>query len=84
MADEPGCSESLHELYTFLDGELTIERRTAIRTHLDGCSPCGERYDFEAELRIVIQQRCREQVPDALKQRVLDALRAVDPGGQTI
>lgn len=78
MTDEPGCSESLHELYTFLDGELTIERRVAIESHLDGCSPCGERYDFEAELRVVIQECCREQVPEALKQRVLDAIRDAD------
>ena len=82
MADEPGCSESLHELYTFLDGELTVERRVAIQQHLDDCPPCGERYDFEAELRIVVQEKCREQVPEHLKQRVLDALRAVDPGGE--
>ena len=78
MADEPGCSESLHELYLFLDGELTVERRLAIKTHLDDCSPCGEKYDFEAELRVVIQQKCQEQVPEALKQRVFDAIRALD------
>jgi len=78
VADEPGCSESLHELYLFLDGELTVERRLAIQTHLDGCSPCGEQYDFEAELRVVVQQRCREQVPESLKQRVFDALRALE------
>ena len=77
MADQPDCSESLHELYTFLDGELTIERRVAIQRHLDGCSPCGEVYDFEAELKVVVQQRCREQVPEHLKARVAEALRAL-------
>jgi mycothiol system anti-sigma-R factor len=83
VSDEPGCSESLHELYTFLDGELTVDRRVAIEHHLDGCSPCGERYDFEAELRIVIKERCREQVPDALKARVLAAIRDLQ-GGQSV
>jgi mycothiol system anti-sigma-R factor len=84
VADQPDCSESLHELYTFLDGELTVERRVAIQAHLDGCSPCGERYDFEAELRLVVQHRCQEQVPETLKQRVFDALQQLDPGADTV
>ena len=28
-----------------------------IQHHLDGCAPCFEAYDFEAELRIVIAQQ---------------------------
>ena len=68
------CSDALAELYTFLDGELTDDRRSAIREHLDDCTPCFEAFDFEAELRIVIQQRCREEVPDDLRQRILAVL----------
>ena len=84
VGGSPGdCADSLKELYTFLDGELTDERRVAIQTHLDGCSPCGERYDFEAELRVVIQRRCKEQVPESLKQRVFEALRQADAEGST-
>ena len=30
-----------------------------------------------AELKVVVQQRCREQVPESLKARVADALRAL-------
>lgn len=76
--DHGNCDEALHELYSFLDGELTDESRTRIRTHLDDCSPCLEVFDFEAELRIVIKQKCREQVPDALRQRIFDSLGAAD------
>ena len=71
------CSESIQELYTFLDGELTIERRRHIELHLDGCQDCYEAFDFEAELRIVISTRCREEVPDQLRARVADALREI-------
>lgn len=70
------CEESLHELYNFLDGELTEERRAAIQRHLDGCQPCAEPYDFEAELRQVIRRKCQEQVPDSLVEKVLKALEA--------
>ena len=72
---EGDCAESLKELYSFLDGELTPDRRTHIKAHLDDCLPCYEAFDFEAELRIVVSAKCREQVPDDLRTRVADALR---------
>ena len=68
------CENALHELYGYLDGELTDERRAAIQHHLDGCQPCAEPYDFEAELREVIRRKCQEQVPDSLMAKVRAAL----------
>jgi mycothiol system anti-sigma-R factor len=80
MGDQPkgDCAESLKELYTFLDGELTVERRVHIQAHLEGCQDCYEAFDFEAELRMVVSTRCREEVPDQLRARVADALRACE------
>ena len=74
-AGDANCQEALAELYTYLDGELTIERRTLIRTHLDLCLPCGDRYTFETELRQVVSMRCQESVPESLRLRIADALR---------
>ena len=68
------CQDALHELYGYLDGELTDDRRAAIHRHLDGCQPCAEPYDFEAELREVVRRKCQEQVPDRLMAKVRDAL----------
>jgi mycothiol system anti-sigma-R factor len=68
------CDDALHELYGFIDGELTVERRIAIQHHLDDCPPCYEAFDFEAELRVVIARKCTEKVPDALKDRIARAL----------
>ncbi|HUC36604.1 MAG TPA: mycothiol system anti-sigma-R factor [Acidimicrobiales bacterium] len=68
------CNETLHTLYTYLDGELTDDRRQEIKRHLDECPPCFEAFDFEAELRVVIAQRCKDHVPDTLRQRVHEAL----------
>lgn len=68
------CQEALQELYTFLDGELTVEKRESIRVHLDGCNPCLGAYDFEAELRMVISAKCKEPVPETLKDKILRAL----------
>ncbi|WP_208027582.1 mycothiol system anti-sigma-R factor [Rhabdothermincola sediminis] len=71
------CNEALRELYVFLDGELTEERRSVIARHLDDCNPCLEVFDFEAELRLVIQQKCREKVPPELRQRIEETLRSL-------
>ena len=82
MADG-NCDDALHELYGFLDGELTVERRTKIQRHLDDCPPCYEAFDFEAELRIVIARKCTEQVPDSLKERIAQALAQEGETGRT-
>jgi mycothiol system anti-sigma-R factor len=68
------CADSLHELYTFLDGELTDDKRSTIHQHLEDCSPCLEAFDFEAELRTVIARRCHDEVPESLRQRIADSL----------
>jgi mycothiol system anti-sigma-R factor len=68
------CEEALHELYHFLDGELTDDRRRLISSHLDGCSTCLGVFDFEVELRRVISQRCRDSVPDGLRERIARAI----------
>ena len=64
------CEEALQELYHFLQGELTEERRSLINGHLDGCTTCLGAFDFEAELRRVVAERCRETVPEHLRLRI--------------
>lgn len=70
------CRETLQELYGYLDGELTEEGRDHIRSHLDDCSPCLAAFDFQAELRMVVRNRCVDRVPDALRERIARALEA--------
>ncbi|MGH9129480.1 MAG: mycothiol system anti-sigma-R factor [Acidimicrobiales bacterium] len=92
LAHEPGpegeedCSEVVHRLYHFLDGELTEERRSVIRHHLDDCGPCLEAFDFEAELRQVVASRCRDRVPDRLLDRVAAAIQheQASPGPEMV
>jgi len=72
------CQEAIATLYTFLDGELTVDRRQAIQRHLDECSPCFDAFGFESELKAVIARKCRDDVPESLRRRVAEALRAED------
>lgn len=68
------CDEAVHQLYHYLDGELTDERRLVISLHLDDCRSCADAAGFEAELRSVIANRCRDRVPEDLKARIADAI----------
>ncbi len=71
------CLESLKELYVFIDGELTEERRVIIRSHLDECGGCVEAFDFEVELRQVVSKCCSETVvPEHLRQRIALAIES--------
>ena len=68
------CREALHRIYHFLDGELTATRRGEIEEHLNGCSPCLHLFGFEAEIRKLVADKCRDAVPDGLRARIADAI----------
>ena len=38
-AHDVDCSEAIHVLYHYLDGELTAGQRDEIQRHLEACSP---------------------------------------------
>ena len=75
VATSMSCDDAVRQLYGYLDGELTEDRRAAIAAHLDGCAPCVGAAQFETELRRVIADRCHDRVPDALLERVAASLR---------
>ncbi len=76
------CNEAIHELYSYLDGELTAWKRRAIARHLDDCPPCAQGYEFEMELRQVVVSRCRDEVPEGLRERIGRAI-GEESGGST-
>jgi len=73
MSERHDCDDALASLYPYLDGELTAFRRWRVKTHLRKCNGCGAAYSFEERLKIVIKDRCQEDVPDEF----IDRLRAV-------
>ena len=79
--DAVDCRQALAEIYTFLDGELTDEKRGLIAGHLEGCNPCIEAFDFEAELRVVISTKARnDEVPEQLRIRISERLTLLATG----
>jgi mycothiol system anti-sigma-R factor len=68
MAD---CEETLRELETYLDGETTVEVHERVHAHLAGCLDCLHAFDFHAELKMVIAEKCHsEQLPPGLLDRI--------------
>jgi mycothiol system anti-sigma-R factor len=76
MDADVDCGAAIHQLYDYLDGELTDDRRHQIAEHLDYCAPCADAAGFESELRQVIADRCKDHVPDSLRNRVADLIEA--------
>jgi mycothiol system anti-sigma-R factor len=68
------CRAALETLYTYLDGELTLERRETIRHHLEECSPCLQAFDWEAELKALVGRCCRDPLPDTLRRRIVEVI----------
>ena len=72
--DDLDCRAVIQELYTFLDGEMAETKNVEFTRHLHGCIDCHEAVAFHAELKMVISTKCRDQVPDSLRQRIAAAL----------
>ncbi|MGI8794594.1 MAG: mycothiol system anti-sigma-R factor [Acidimicrobiales bacterium] len=68
------CAAVAAEIYLFLDGELTAANRAQIEVHMGGCSDCHEVIEFHAELKVLISQKCRDEVPPYLRDRIIHAL----------
>ncbi len=78
------CNDTLRELELFLDSELSDDARTAIQSHLQGCTHCLETFDFHAELKTVIAAKCRnDELPPGLLSRIEqcfgDELTGIEP-----
>ena len=77
MTEMLDCDAVMRQLWDYMDGELTPERQNAIRAHLVVCKRCYPQYDFENAFQQAIRaSRPSHSRPDALKSRVLGALRA--------
>jgi mycothiol system anti-sigma-R factor len=73
------CRDAIRDLYLYLDQELSSDQMAAVQIHLHECSPCFEAFGFEAELRMVIATRARDEAPEHLRERLLAMLRSLDP-----
>ena len=65
------CKETIRELNTYLDDELPTDVRRHVHEHLEGCMDCLQAFDFEAELKQAIRQKCsNDELPPGLLSRI--------------
>lgn len=75
---ETDCGEVLADVFLYLDGEMTSERRDRIRLHLDECSPCLRKFGIEREVRALVARCCgNDTAPETLRERVVLRLQEV-------
>lgn len=69
------CDELFDKLDLLMDRELPQHELDRLETHLARCLPCAGRRDFESQLRAVIRDRCADQAPAELVERIRERLR---------
>ncbi len=73
---KPQCQEALDLLDEYLRQELTPEHMARITDHLEKCRPCFSQAEFQRSYHLMIEAKAKGQCcPEALRRRVLDALR---------
>ncbi len=77
--DGMDCADALRQIYSYMDGELTDDKRQAIALHLGRCSPCAGGFDFEVELSRLVASKCQETPPADLRERIALAITKLDP-----
>ena len=63
--DDVDCSETLHRLYEYLDGEMTPSDTVRIANHLAACGPCMEEHDVEQMMKALVRRSCAGEVAPA-------------------
>lgn len=48
------CAQFLDSIVYLIDNELADEDVVAVRLHIDGCTPCHERYEVQRTVKAVV------------------------------
>lgn len=69
------CDAVMRQLWDYLDGELTPERTSQIRAHIEMCKRCYPQYEFERSFLDLLSARRREHSdPARLHAKLMTAL----------
>jgi len=68
------CEGALHDVYSYLDSELSTYAAWRVRRHLKACAGCEAAYGFEERLRVVIRVRLQEEPPPEFLARLRAAI----------
>jgi anti-sigma factor (TIGR02949 family) len=71
------CREATDRLQDYFKRELTPELAIEVRLHIERCRRCFHHARFEEQFLRMLEERARrETCPGAVRERILQALRA--------
>lgn len=72
------CSETLHRIFEYLDGEMTPEETARVALHLATCGPCLAQHDLDRAMKALIKRSCHEEpAPDRLRATILASFTSI-------
>lgn len=72
------CSEVLHHIYEYLDGEMSPADVKRVAGHLAECRPCLAEHDLDAAVKEVVKRSCAEQsAPASIRMQIVHRITAV-------
>jgi mycothiol system anti-sigma-R factor len=72
------CSEVVHRIYEYLDGEMTEQDTRKIAEHLSECGPCLKEHDLDQALKALVKRACNcEPAPEALRMQIMARITTV-------
>jgi anti-sigma factor (TIGR02949 family) len=70
------CSEVLHRIYEYLDGEMQPSDVARVAQHLEACGPCLHEHDLDRAVKAAVrrssstEQSCPDQLRVQIRQRI--------------
>ena len=72
------CSEVLHRIYEYLDGEMQPADVARVAEHLEACGPCLHEHDLDRAVKAAVRRSTEpEACPDQLRVQVLQRITMV-------
>ncbi len=75
---EADCSEALHRVFEYLDGEMGDDDSAKIASHLAHCAECLQQYDLDTMVKAVVRRSCApEAAPSHLRGMIVQRITTV-------
>ncbi|KGN34928.1 anti-sigma factor [Knoellia sinensis KCTC 19936] len=78
LQEHADCSEVLHRIYEYLDGELQPSDVARVAEHLEACGPCLHEHDLDRAVKDAVRRSSSsETCPDSLRLQVVQRITMV-------
>ena len=68
------CKDCSEKLDRFVDRELNSTEVLELQLHLEGCPPCQDQYEFQANLKRLVKHACECDTPPAFREKLRQLL----------